>query len=164
MPEPPWEATGALGSTRPGAALTVEQCGPSSAVFGSTQATAIDAGRTRGTGNMVTLRRSPCHWHKEIAVCEDSLFIHLFLLSSPCFASSGKMRTQAWCGQATLSHHREQEHPACDLGIIWVHAWSSLCPSRSPPSYHCFLLESATPPSCLLLVMVSSFAERERLS
>lgn len=62
---------GALGGTRPGATLTVEQCGPSSAMFGPTQATGTDVGRegrgARGMGDAVPLRRSPCHWHKDIA-------------------------------------------------------------------------------------------------
>ena len=107
------------------------------------QATGIDAGRegrgARGIGNAVTLRRSPCHWHKEVAVCEGSLLIHPFLLSSPHFASVGKAHTQGWCGWAIFSHYNEQEHPACMLGIVWVHAWSSLCPS------HTLLLLSSLP-------------------
>lgn len=90
---------GALGSTKSGAALTIGQCGPSSAVLGPTQTTGIDAGgegrRARAIGNVVTLR-SPCHWNKEVArrlqyvraVCSSVLH------SSLHFASSGKLHRQ----------------------------------------------------------------------
>lgn len=129
MPETPWESDGGFGSARPGTALTVEQRGPFSAVFGPTQAMGIDADRegseARGMSDVVTLKRSSCNWHKEVAVCEGSLFVHPFLLISPHFDSSGKMHAQGWNGWATLAHHRKQEHPAGMLGIIWVHAWSS---------------------------------------
>lgn len=87
----PWQrplgrAMEALGSTRPRAALAIGQCGPSSTVFGPTQATGTDAGRKgrgdRGMGDAVALRRSLCHWHKEVArrlqymraVCPSILF------------------------------------------------------------------------------------------
>lgn len=99
---------------------------------------------------------------KEVAVRESSLLICPSQQPSLCF--QWQTAQTAWHDWATLSHHHEQEQPACTLGIIWVHPQSFVCPSHSSPCYHCFLLESATSPSWLLLLMFSSFVEWEQLS
>ena len=140
---------GALGSTRPGAALTVERCGPSSAVFGPTQATGIEAGRegrgARRMADVVTLGRSPCHWHKEVArrlqyaraVCLSILFFSAALallpvakcpqrggVAGPPSPTTMSRSTQLACWGSFGSMHGLPFVPAIPPPVITACYWS----------------------------------------